>query len=104
MYYTYIVRCSDNSLYTGITTDLERRMREHRDGTGAKYTLSHPVKEICAAWSSENRSDASRLENYIKTLKKPQKERLIRGEATLGGLVHVDEACYTSVDVTKMHI
>lgn len=104
MYYTYIVRCADDSLYTGITTDLERRMREHREGTGAKYTASHPVTGICAAWRSENRSDASRLESYIKMLKKPQKERLIKGEANIGELLPVDETCYECVDVNNIRI
>lgn len=104
MYYTYIVRCADNSLYTGIATDLERRMREHREGTGAKYTASHPVTEICAAWSSENRSNASRLENYIKMLKKHQKECLIRGGVTIGELLPVDESVYERVSVTNILI
>ncbi|MBQ8696321.1 MAG: GIY-YIG nuclease family protein [Clostridia bacterium] len=102
MYYTYIVRCFDNSLYTGITTDLERRMREHREGTGAKYTASHRVTAICAAWQSEDRSNASRLENYIKMLKKAQKEALITGEASLFDLIPVDTEAYERVDVTDI--
>ncbi len=102
MYYIYMIRCADDSLYTGITTDLERRMREHREGDGAKYTASHPVTEICTAWSSDNRSHASRLEYYIKTLKKPQKERLVKGEASLGQLLPVDEAVYGRVDLTEI--
>ena len=102
MYYTYVVRCADNSLYTGITTDLERRVKEHRNRTGAKYTASHPVTSICAAWRSEDRSTASRLENYIKMLKKAQKEALIRSEATLGELIPVNAVVYERVNVTDL--
>ena len=80
MYYTYILRCSDNSLYTGITTDIERRFREHeqqKSGICAKYTGSRKVIRIEALWQSENRETASRLEYYIKKLPKYKKEKLI---------------------------
>lgn len=94
MYYTYIVRCADNSLYTGITNDLEKRMKKHREGTGAKYTASHPVTQLCAVWQSEDRAVASRLEYYVKSLTKHQKEALIKGEKTLGELLPLDDALY----------
>ena len=79
MYYTYMIRCADNSLYTGITTDLNRRFTEHKTQgeKGAKYTRTHKVTKLEAAWSSENRIMASRLEYYIKKLAKRQKEELI---------------------------
>lgn len=79
MYYTYILRCEDNSLYTGITTDLKRRFEEH-SGRGekcAKYTLRHNAKKFESAWKSEDRRLASKLEYHIKTLTKSQKEELI---------------------------
>lgn len=104
MYYTYIVRCEDNSLYTGITTCLERRMSEHAGGTGARYTASHPVRVLCAAWSSENRADASRLEYRIKTLEKRRKERLVAGEATLEELLPQLEGQFTPVDISGIEI
>ena len=68
MYYTYMLRCQDGSLYTGITTDLNRRFREHSCGSavGAKYTKSHAPITIEAAWSSKDRSLASSLEYQIK--------------------------------------
>lgn len=80
MYYTYILRCEDNSLYTGITTDLDRRIEEHstKGGKCAKYTLRHTFKRLEAAWQSEDRKLASKLEYYIKTLPKLQKEKLIK--------------------------
>jgi len=79
-YYVYILQCSDNSLYTGITTDLERRIFEHNNSDkGAKYTkIRRPVilvyNEKC-----ENRSDASKREYEIKKLTRTQKLKIIKG-------------------------
>lgn len=81
MYYTYILRCQDNSLYTGITTDLKRRMQEHFSSGEkcAKYTLRHKPQRLEIAWQSENRVLASKLEFHIKkSLSKRQKEELIK--------------------------
>ena len=52
MYYTYMIRCEDNSIYTGITTDLNRRMEEHFTKTEkcAKYTFRHDAKKLERAW------------------------------------------------------
>lgn len=85
-YYTYLLRCGDGSLYTGITTDLARRFAEHagRGGRGAKYTASHSPLRLEAAWKSPDRAEALRLELGIKALTKPAKERLITGEAPRG--------------------
>ncbi len=80
MYYTYVLRCRDNALYTGITTDVARRLAEHA-GQGprcAKYTLAHPVRRLEAVWQSASRSDACRLEYQIKRLPKAEKEALLR--------------------------
>ena len=73
MYYTYMIRCSDNSIYTGMTNNLERRIEEHitKDKRGAKYTKSHNAEKLEIAW---------KLEYQIKTLTKQQKENLIKGE------------------------
>lgn len=81
MYYVYMLRCTDNSIYTGITTDVERRMEEHfsRDKKCAKYTLTHKPKRLECVWKTENRILASKLEYHIKkTLGKDEKEMLIR--------------------------
>ena len=85
MYYTYILRCKDNSLYTGITTDLERRLKEHKEKgeKTAKYTLRHEAEKIEIAWESENRVLASKLEFNIKRLVKKQKEELIKNPKLL---------------------
>ena len=71
MYYIYMLRCEDKSIYTGITTDIERRMKEHftKDEKCAKYTLTHTAKKLEALWKTENRVLASKLEYWIKNLK-----------------------------------
>ncbi|MBQ9674069.1 MAG: GIY-YIG nuclease family protein [Ruminococcus sp.] len=78
MYYTYMLLCNDNSIYTGITTDLSRRFYEHLNSQkGAKYTRTHTPLKILAAWKSSNRSTASKLEYRIKKLTKTAKEQII---------------------------
>ena len=79
-YYTYIIRCEDNSLYTGITNNLNKRINEHISKTGAKYTKSHTAVKLEIAWKSKDKSLACKLECQIKTLTKNQKENLIVGE------------------------
>lgn len=82
-YIVYIVECSDGSLYTGITTDLERRVAEHNAGTGAKYTRSRrPVTPVFAE-EHPDRSSASRREREIKLMTRKQKEALIEGTSVL---------------------
>ena len=72
MYYTYMLRCEDGTIYTGITTNLKRRMQEHfnKSKKCAKYTLRHSAKKLELAWESENRVLASKLEYQIKKLTK----------------------------------
>lgn len=80
MYYVYILRCMDNSLYTGITTDLERRMKEHFEKTDkcAKYTRYHCAYKLEIAWQTDTKALASKLEYHIKKdLSKFQKEKLL---------------------------
>lgn len=80
MYYTYIIRCTDDSLYTGITTDVKRRFEEHlsQSEKSAKYTRTHKAIKIETVWQSKDRISASRLEYQIKRLTKVQKEELIK--------------------------
>lgn len=89
MYFTYILRCEDNSLYTGITTDLDRRMEEHfsKGEKCAKYTFRHTPKKLEAAWKSETRALASKLEFNIKRLTKVQKEDLIAKKENIKSLL-----------------
>ncbi len=78
-YFIYIIRCEGDVLYTGITTDVERRMNEHfgRTEKCAKFTRSHKAESLEALWSTENRSLASKLEYRIKHLSRLQKTALI---------------------------
>lgn len=80
MYYTYIVRCKDNSLYTGMTNNLDKRVNEHLSKSGAKYTKSYKATKLETAWKSKDKSLACKLEYQIKHLTKQQKEKLIDGE------------------------
>lgn len=74
----YIIRASDNSLYTGITTDLERRFAEHQSGkAGAKYFRGRTPKEIIYVEPAHSRSSASVREAEIKKLSRADKLRLI---------------------------
>lgn len=80
MYYTYMLRCVDGSIYTGITTEPARRLREHIQAgkRAAGYTRSHRAEGFIAIWQSEDRSMASRLEALIKSLPKNKKEELAK--------------------------
>ena len=62
----YLVRCADNSLYCGITNDLNGRIEKHNTGKGAKYTQSRLPVELVAASRGLSKSEALRLEHYIK--------------------------------------
>lgn len=78
MYYIYMLRCEDHSIYTGITTNVEHRMEEHFSKVNcAKYTYSHTAKKLEAVWQTDDRVLASKLEYRIKKLTKVQKEELI---------------------------
>lgn len=79
VYYIYILRCTDDSFYTGITTDVQRRFEQHcgqRAGS-AKYTRAHPPIRVECVWRAPDRRSASRLEYRIKALTRSQKEQLI---------------------------
>jgi putative endonuclease len=78
MYYLYILKCSDDSLYTGITTNLERRLEEHNYGAkSAKYTSMRRPVELVFLKEFENRSEASKEEYKIKKLSRKKKLEMI---------------------------
>lgn len=71
-------------LYTGVTTDPQRRLREHRSGRkrgGARFTAARPPEGFAALWLAPDRSEAQKLESRIKAMTRPQKLALIRSEA-----------------------
>lgn len=73
----YILRCGDGSLYTGITTDVERRLEEHRVGKGAKYTRGRGPLELVYREECGYHSAALRRELEIKALPRGEKQQLI---------------------------
>ena len=78
MPYTYIVQCADDTLYTGWTVDLEKRMIAHNKGVGAKYTSSR-VPVVLVYWEQqESQSTAQKREASIKKLTRSQKLTLIQ--------------------------
>ena len=85
MYFVYMLRCEDNSIYTGIAKDLDHRMQEHftQNEKCAKYTKSRKAKKLEIAWQTDNKSNASKLEYAIKKLSKTKKEELIKNTELL---------------------
>lgn len=78
----YMVQCSDNTLYTGITTDLDRRLAEHNGATkGARYTRSRQPVTLVYSEYQPDRSAASAREYQIRTLPRAAKQALIRSRA-----------------------
>lgn len=77
VYYVYIVQCADNTLYTGITTDLKRRVAEHNSSArGAKYTRSRRPVALLYSEEFTDRATASAAEYHIKKLPRAEKIRL----------------------------
>jgi putative endonuclease len=73
----YVLRCSDGSLYTGWTTDLERRLRQHRASRASKYTRSRLPVELAASFTVRDATAARRLEAKIKALPRARKLKLL---------------------------
>lgn len=81
----YIILCSDDSLYTGITTDVERRFAQHLAGTGARYFRGRSPRRLVYLEGGHNRSSASRREAEIKKLRPADKRLLIAAPANQPG-------------------
>lgn len=82
-YQIYILRCHDNSLYTGIAKDWKKRYIEHQEGRGAKYTRSHKPVSIEGVWEACGRSEASKVEWLMKSFSKDKKEKILLEEEML---------------------
>lgn len=80
MYFLYILKCSDGSLYTGITTDVKRRFGEHKKGMGGHYTRSRKVLRVLYTEKHANRSLASKREARIKRLSRQKKLELVKSK------------------------
>jgi putative endonuclease len=81
-YFVYLLECNDGSIYTGITTDLDRRLAEHKNKIGSHYTGSHGAQKIVHAETYPNRSEASKREAEIKSWRRERKMELIRSGAS----------------------
>jgi putative endonuclease len=88
-WFVYIVRCRDGSLYTGITTDVPRRLAQHRgsDGRGARYLRGKRPLRLVFRKTIGSRGLALRVESRIKALARDRKERLIRQDRLLGAIL-----------------
>lgn len=78
MYFVYLLKCADGSLYCGITTDVKRRFKEHKEGEGGNYTRSHGAVKMVYIERSKDRSMALKREAEIKRLSRPQKLLLVK--------------------------
>ena len=76
MNYTYILRCADNSLYTGWTNNLDRRVSAHNAGKGAKYTKARLPVQLVYFESFKTKEEAMSREYFIKKMSKKEKEKL----------------------------
>lgn len=77
-WFIYILQCNDNSLYTGVTNDLDRRIAAHNDGTGAKYTKGRGPVTLLYREESASRSDAQKREYSIKQMSRAEKIQLLK--------------------------
>lgn len=86
-WFVYLIRTADNRLYTGITTDVARRLTQHQRGKGAKALRGKGELKLAFAGEVGEHSLALRVEYRIKRLTKRQKERLVAGEESLDALL-----------------
>ena len=78
-HWVYVLECADGTFYTGYTTDIERRVSEHDDGDGAKYTRGRTPVELAHTERFDSQSAAMAREYEIKQLRRVEKERLVEG-------------------------
>ena len=92
-YWVYLARCGDSTIYTGATTDLKRRIREHNEKTkkGTRYTASHQPVILVQAWEVSSWSDALRLEAAIKKCNRVKKEMLVENAEAIYTLAKLRE-------------
>lgn len=76
-HYVYILKCSDNTYYTGYTNDVTRRIKLHNEGKGAKYTRGRTPVQLVYEEMYETKTEALKREYEIKQLRRTEKERLI---------------------------
>lgn len=99
--YTYLVRCRDESLYCGWTTCLDRRIKAHNDGKGAKYTKSRRPVELVYYEEFSTREEAMRREWAIKRMTRAQKLKLVRENVKSGSFSEWKNHDENSIKITK---
>lgn len=82
-FFVYILKCENDSYYTGYTDNLERRYQKHCEGVASKYTRSFKPLAIAASWEVSDKSSAMKAEAHIKKLSRAEKESLIAHPARL---------------------
>lgn len=96
-YSVYMLRCADGSLYTGIATDVARRLTEHQSSSrGAKYLRGRGPLELAFTKEVGDRSEATRIEHYLKALTKADKEALVAGQLALADIIATIPAAQAS--------
>lgn len=80
MYFVYVLECADGSLYTGVTTDVARRLAEHKAGTASHYTRAHGAVRMVYTETQKDRSSAQKREAEIKKWSRRKKLVLIEGD------------------------
>lgn len=83
MNYTYILKCKDGTLYTGWTNNIDKRLKDHNDGKGAKYTKVRRPVELVYYEEFESKEEAMKREYAIKQLTRKQKEELVAKQKQL---------------------
>lgn len=85
-WYVYIIECNDGKFYTGITNDLERRVKKHNSGNGCRFTSIRAPVKLLYSEDLSSRSEALKREARIKHLTREQKFELIRGRQPVLGI------------------
>lgn len=78
-YFLYIVRCADNSLYIGVTRDVQKRLQRHNEGRGARWFLQHGLGVVVYTETFATLIEARRRETQLKKWSRKKKELLLRG-------------------------
>lgn len=94
---TYILKCSDGTLYTGWTNDIQKRLKAHNEGRGAKYTRGRTPVELVYLEEFESKQEAMKREIAIKRLKKEDKRKLIAAYES-----HKRHICYEEIHHDKV--
>ncbi len=100
-WWVYLVSCADGTLYTGMTTDVERRLRQHNAGKGARYTRAHGPVSLLVARRCSDRVAAMKLELKVKQLPQARKLAYLQALDDADARPDVAAAAATEVDVSE---